>query len=108
LSLAAGGQRSFLNDEIVYQGTSYANATAQATVHDFVPNSHLMIYTVQGTFNATGNVIGVTSNAVWTINTTSNMTTTNTAFEDIFDNQRIEAGSDSIIDWTETNPFGGD
>jgi len=108
LALAAGGQRSFLNDEIVYQGTNYANATAQATVHDFVPNSHLMIYTVQGTFNPTGNVVGVTSNATWTISTTSDMTTMNTAFEDIFDNQRIEAGSDSIIDWTETNPFGGD
>jgi hypothetical protein len=34
--------------------------------------------------------------------------TMNTAYEDIFDNQRIETGSDSIIDWTETNPFGGD
>ena len=30
----------------------------------------------------------------------------NSAFEDIFDNARIEAGSDGIIDFTEHNPFG--
>jgi hypothetical protein len=30
----------------------------------------------------------------------------NNAFEDIFDNARIEAGSDGIIDFTEQNPFG--
>jgi hypothetical protein len=32
----------------------------------------------------------------------------NNAFEDIVDNARIESESDAIIDWTETNPFGGD
>ena len=30
----------------------------------------------------------------------------NTAFDDIFDNARIEEGADSIIDFTENNPFG--
>jgi len=30
----------------------------------------------------------------------------NNAFEDIIDNARIEGESDSIIDFTETNPFG--
>ena len=30
----------------------------------------------------------------------------NNAFEDIQDNVRIESESDSIIDFTESNPFG--
>ena len=107
ISLLAGGTNSFLNDEIIYQGTSLTNATAQAIVHDYIPNSHLNVIRVQGTF-ITGNITGNTSNASWSINTASDFATMNTAYEDIFDNQRIETGSDSIIDWTETNPFGGD
>jgi hypothetical protein len=30
----------------------------------------------------------------------------NTVFEDIADNDRLESASDSIIDFTEHNPFG--
>ena len=107
ISISAGGSGKFVNDEFVYVGANLASATAQALVHDFVPNTHLEVYRTIGTFSS-GTLKGNTSNAQWTISTVDTMTVMNTAFEDIQDNARIEAESDGIIDWTETNPFGGD
>jgi hypothetical protein len=107
LTLSAGGTGKFVNDEIVYQGANLASATVTGLVYDFTPNTSLDIYRTIGTFN-TGVLKGNTSNAQWTISVVSDTATMNNAFEDIVDNARIESESDAIIDWTETNPFGGD
>jgi len=107
ITISAGGSGKFVNDEFVYVGANLASATTQALVYDFVPNTHLEVYRTIGTFSS-GTLKGNTSNAQWTISTVDSMTVMNTAFEDIQDNARIEAESDGIIDWTETNPFGGD
>ena len=106
ISLSAGGTGKFVNDEIVYQGSNLANATAQALVYDFVPNTYMDIYRTQGDFVSTTAVKGNTSSANWSITLVSDALTQNTAFEDIIDNARIEAASDNIIDFSETNPFG--
>ena len=103
--LSSGGTGNFLNDEIVYQGANLAFATAQALVHDHVSGQYIDVYRVQGDF-ISSTIKGNTSNAQWTINVISDAATMNSAFEDIFDNARIEAGSDGIIDFTEHNPFG--
>jgi hypothetical protein len=106
LFLSAGGTGSYLNEEIVYQGTNLASATAQALVYDYIPGQYVEVYRAQGNF-ATGTLKGNTStSASWTINVISDNATMNNAFEDIFDNARIEASSDGIIDFTEHNPFG--
>jgi hypothetical protein len=105
LALSAGGSGIFVPDEIVYQGANLAYATAQAVVYDFTPNTHLDIILVQGTF-ASGNVYGNTSSANWNSITVDDTAYMNTAFEDIQDNARIERESDSIIDFSEVNPFG--
>jgi hypothetical protein len=105
LFLSSGGTGNFLNDEIVYQGANLAFATAQALVHDHVSGQYIDVYRVQGDF-ISSTIKGNTSNAQWTINVISDAATMNSAFEDIFDNARIEAGSDGIIDFTEHNPFG--
>jgi hypothetical protein len=107
LSLSSGGTGKFVNDEIVYQGTDLENATVTGLVYDFTPNTTIDVYRTIGTFN-TGILKGNTSNAQWTISLVSDTATMNNAFEDIVDNARIESESDAIIDWTETNPFGGD
>ena len=107
LTLSSGGTGKFVNDEIVYQGTDLANATVTGLVYDFTPNTTIDVYRTIGTFN-TGLLKGATSNAQWTISVVSDTATMNNAFEDIVDNARIESESDAIIDWTETNPFGGD
>jgi hypothetical protein len=99
------GSGTFVRDEIVYVGASLANATAQALVHSFTPNTHIDIYRVRGEFT-TGNITGNTSGALWSINTVSDTATMDDAFEDIVDNNRIETESDSIIDFSEVNPFG--
>lgn len=106
ISLSAGGTGSFLKDEIVYQGANVAYANSQALVFDFSPNSFIDVYRIQGNFTSNVAIKGNTSNANWTISLVSDAFTQNNAFEDIIDNARIEAASDSIIDFTETNPFG--
>ena len=108
LTLQAGGSGVYVPDEIVYQSAdaTYANSTAQATVHDYVVGSRIDVYRVQGDFTANGIVRGVTSGAAWVINTESDTATMDNTFEDIVDNNRIETESDEIIDFTEHNPFG--
>jgi hypothetical protein len=105
LALSAGGTGKFVNEEIVYQGANLAFATAQALVNDYIPGQFVDVYRVQGNF-ASGVLKGNTSSANWTISVISDAATMNSAFEDIFDNARIEASSDGIIDFTERNPFG--
>ena len=106
LSLSSGGTGSYLNNEIVYQGANLAFATAQALVYDYLPDQYVEVYRVQGDF-INGILKGNTSTSTSrTINVISDAATMNSAFEDIFDNARIEASSDGIIDFTEQNPFG--
>jgi hypothetical protein len=100
------GSGTFIADEIVYQSANtLANATTTAIVHSFTPNTHIDVIRVKGKF-ATGNVKGNTSSSEWIINTISDTVTMDNAFEDIIDNNRIQNESDSIIDFTEVNPFG--
>jgi hypothetical protein len=105
ISLGSGSGK-FVNDEIVYQGSSLSTATAQALVFDFQPNAYIDVRKKQGDFTSTANVHGNTSSAQWTVTLASDAPVQNTAFEDIIDNARIEAASDGIIDFTEVNPFG--
>ncbi len=107
VTLSAGGTGQFINDEIVYQSANtLANATATAVVHDFTPNSQVTIIKTIGTFAAGGTIKGNTSSATWTISTSNDLVPLDNAFEDIIDNNRIQAEANAIIDFTDTNPFG--
>jgi hypothetical protein len=99
------GTGKFIRDEIVYVGGSLGTATAQALLHTFTPNTHIDVYRVKGTFSS-GTVTGNTSGAIWTFSTVNDSITMDNAFEDIQDNYRIQNESNSIIDFTEQNPFG--
>ena len=110
--LNSGGTGTYINDEIVYQGTDLANSSAQAIVHSYSLNAtekYINLIRVNGNFK-TGNVIGKDSDAIWTANVSSmvdsDFATMNDAYEDVIDNKRIEDESDGILDWTERNPFG--
>ena len=107
LTLNAGGSGAFVNDEIVFVSpdATYANATVQAIVHNSVTGASVDVYRVRGTFTS-GTLRGKTSGATWTLNTVSDSSTMDNAFEDIVDNNRIETESDAIIHFTEHNPFG--
>ena len=107
VALSAGGTGQFINDEIVYQSANtLANATATAIVHDFTPNSQVTIIRTIGTFAAGGTIKGNTSSATWTISASDDLVPLDNAFEDIIDNNRIQAEANAIIDFTDTNPFG--
>ena len=107
VALSAGGTGQFINDEIVYQSANtLANATATAVVHDFTPNSQVTIIKTIGTFASGGTIKGNTSSATWTISTSDDLVALDNAFEDIIDNNRIQAEANAIIDFTDTNPFG--
>jgi hypothetical protein len=107
VALSAGGTGQFINDEIVYQSANtLANATATAVVHDFTPNSQVTIIKTIGTFLSGGTIKGNTSSATWTISTSNDLVPLDNAFEDIIDNNRIQAEANAIIDFTDTNPFG--
>jgi hypothetical protein len=102
------GTGKFVNEEIVFQGPDLANATAQATVFDstygFSENFIRVIRPI-GNFTS-GPIIGSTSGAVWETSIISDFVEMDNAFEDIIDNNRIQQESDTILDWTEKNPFG--
>jgi len=106
------GLGTYQPDEIVFQSPdrTLANATAQATVHTWTKGASartLDVYRVIGTFANASNTIGATSGAYYTTSGTINDNAfDNNAFENIIDNTRIEYESDSIIDFTEVNPFG--
>ena len=108
LTVSAGGSGNFVADEIIYQGTDLANATAQAIVHTWSPNTlNIDVFRVQGTFANGSTIIGATSGAEWQkfgeINTGA---FDNNPFEDIFDNTRIQNEAADILDFSEVNPFG--
>jgi hypothetical protein len=108
ISLSTGtGQ--FTPDEIVYQGDSLETATATAFVYDsntrVVSGKYINVYRVNGDF-ITGPVKGSTSGAEYQTTIISNLEPMDNPFEDIKDNNRIQNESLSIIDWSESNPFG--
>ena len=108
ITVAVGGSRTFVQDEIVYQGGSLATANAKASVYSWSSTTrNLDIVRVMGTFANNTLLIGATSNARWTAATVSSDTVfDNSQFEDITDNSIIETESDAIIDFSEHNPFG--
>ena len=108
LTMAAGGSGTFVSDEIVYQGTTLANATFQSIAYDWSATTRkLNVIRTIGTFANNTLTKGATSGASWTSFGTANTSyNDNTAFEDIMDNSLIEGESDSIIDFSESNPFG--
>lgn len=102
------GSGNYVPDEIIYQGTDLANATAQALVYSSTITAGVKFieaYRVVGNFT-TGNVTGNTSGAVYVANVVSEFALLDNPFEDIIDNNRIQTESNDILDWSERNPFG--
>lgn len=103
------GTGAYENDEIVYQGSDLANATAKALVYEAntkpVSGKYITVYRTFGNF-ITGNVVGATSNAVYTATVASDFATLDDPFENIIDNNRIQEEGMDFIDWSEKNPFG--
>lgn len=81
----------------------------QAIVHSYTPHSKVDVIRLRGDFTTSGNVYGATSGAIRYMTADSVNTDTqvgNSVFEDYSDNVRIETEADSILDFSENNPFG--
>ena len=97
----------FIPNEIVYQGTSLANSSAQAVIYSFTANSHMEVIRVQGYFSNNSQLVGNTSNARAFVQLVDEFSpVSENIFEDIADNKLIEQEALDIIDFTDKNPFG--
>jgi hypothetical protein len=105
LVLASSGSGAFIPDEIVYQGTSLENSTAQAIVHAYTPHSTIDVIRVIGAFTS-GEIVGQSSGAIRSVAISDSLTPFDNIFDDLTDNKRIEKEANDIIDFTESNPFG--
>ncbi len=104
-----GGVRDydFINQEVVYQGANVAFATAKANAYAWTLNTRTLdIIKVSGTFVPGLIVKGLSSNAQWTLSTVNQNDALDTMFEDLVDNKEIRTEANTILDWSETNPFG--
>ena len=101
------GTGSYQHKEIVYQAPddTHANATAVAVVQYWTPSANsLTITNIAGEFVANSTIIGASSNARYTLVTYDHLQ--DNVRTDSYDNQYIEQQGDSIIDFSEDNPFG--
>lgn len=93
--------------EIVYQApdNTQANATAVAVLQSWIPSSNTITVTnISGEFSSNAIIIGASSNARYEI--VSYDPLQDNVRTDSYDNQYIEQSAESIIDFSETNPFG--
>lgn len=107
LNLEAGGMGNYEKGEIVYQAPDaiQANATAVAIVQSWDnPTGILSVSNISGEFVTDQTVVGATSSALW--NLLSFDPLKENLRDDSNDNWIIEHQANSIIDFSESNPFG--
>lgn len=101
------GTGNYTRKEIVYQSvdSTQANATVVALVSkwDGVANT-LSVTNISGQFVDGYTVYGASSNARWTVQTFDPLQVN--VKDEHYDNKYIQTQGDSIIDFSETNPFG--
>ena len=105
INLSMGdGSGAYTDDETVYVGDSLATANTKARVVSWnSTDKTLKITDVVGTFGATSNIVGDSSGAYYSLSTTPDTQVfTN---DSAANNVTIQTESDSIIDFSESNPF---
>ena len=100
------GSGTFQINEEVYQGADLANAIAKAEVTDWnEPGLILTVRNIVGNFGTGANVIGDTSGATYNLGVKETMVFPETTEAD---NKVYETNPDSVIDFSEDNPFSED
>jgi len=112
LVMSAGGSGVFTTDESIYQGPSLANATFKGIVVSWDATTRVLrLNDTSGAMAASTNVIGATSAASWSLSSTTDSTGKADLdqvlpTDDNADNLEFEIEADSILDFSENNPFG--
>jgi Virus neck protein len=107
LSLTKTGPYNYSQKEIVYQSNdnTYANAIVTATVQNWSNTSNtLSVTNITGEFVDNKLVIGVSSNARHMLLTFDPLA--DASRNEVYDNQHIFSEANTIIDFSEINPFG--
>lgn len=107
LSLSRTGANNYTQKEIVFQSNdnTYANAIVTATVQNWSNTSNtLSVTNITGEFVDNILVIGVSSNARHMLLTFDPMA--DASRNEVYDNQHIFEEANTIIDFSEINPFG--
>jgi hypothetical protein len=104
-TLASGGTNTYILNEQVYQGNTLNTATATGYVADWdKPTLKLKLKDVKGRFATGAPILGVGSNASFTLLSVNSLDNVNDGLDNNFE---IETDADSgILDFTESNPFG--
>jgi hypothetical protein len=103
----AQGANNYTQKEIVFQSNdnTYANAIVTATVQNWSNTSNtLSVTNIIGEFINNILVIGTSSNASHVLMTFDTMA--DSTRNEVYDNQHIFGEANTIIDFTEINPFG--
>ena len=93
--------------EIVYQSpdNTYANALTLATVQGWIPSANtLSVTNIKGEFDNSYLIIGATSNARYILSTYNYLDVD--VKNEVYDNLFINTKANSIVNLSETNPFG--
>jgi hypothetical protein len=107
LSLTKTGPHNYTQKEIVFQSNdnTYANAIVTATVQNWSNTSNtLSVSNITGEFVDNKLVIGVSSNASHMLLTFDPLL--DSTRNEVYDNQHIFEEANTIIDFSEINPFG--
>ena len=111
INLVTGAHRSNVTNytihETVYQSVDQTqnNATAVAMVQAWNPSANsLMVSNISGQFINNGVLIGASSNARYVLTSYDPML--DNSYNETYDNKHIDESANSIIDFSESNPFG--
>jgi len=110
LVMTAGGSGTFTIDEIIYQGTSGSRTFEGTVVSWNAVTRTLRLNDTSGSLAAVATT-GVTSGAVWSLSSTTDPTG-KADLDQVLptdpnaDNLEFEIEADSVLDFTESNPFG--
>jgi len=106
-NMLPGGTGVYNVGDVVYQTTNNninGMQTANAVVTSWNnPNTELMLNTVSGLFLPNVSIFDANTGATWTLNNYSMITNTNNP---LMDNPGINEAANTILNWSETNPFG--
>lgn len=104
LVLATGGSGDYAVDEIVYQGANLAGATGRGIVAAWTSSTRtLRVNNIVGTFAINTNITGDTSGAVWSQSAATDDQELPTV--KYADNKIFETDGDSVLDFTELDPW---
>ena len=97
------GTGTYTVEETVYQGAAFGSATATGEVGAWNATSKVLkLINLTGTFSSSSNIIGNTSGATYAVTTFDSQAQPTDATAN---NVGIETAADSVIDFSEGNPF---